>query len=95
MKHIEAVIRMFEPSYDVRRIAARRPNRTNGLFKRGTLFRTALDALRKAPEPMTTREGLMGRGWHPASILGIAVHRHLSCVLCTNGARDDAACQFR
>jgi hypothetical protein len=29
---------------------------------------------------MTTREGLMGRGWHPASILGIAVHRHLSCV---------------
>jgi hypothetical protein len=28
----------------------------NGMFKRGTLFRSAMDALRKAPEPMTTRE---------------------------------------
>ncbi len=56
MKHVEAVIRMFEPGYDVRRIAVRRRNRSNGLFKRGTLFRAALDALRKAPGPLTTRE---------------------------------------
>jgi hypothetical protein len=56
MKHVEAVIRMFDPGYDVRRIPIRRRNRSNGLFKRGTLFRAALDALRKAPEPMTTRE---------------------------------------
>jgi hypothetical protein len=56
MKHVEAVIRMFDPGYDVRRIAVRRRNRTNGLFKRGTLFRAALDTLRKAPEPVTTRE---------------------------------------
>jgi hypothetical protein len=56
MKHVEAVIRMFEPGYDVRRIAVRRRNRTNGLFKRGTLFRAAIDALRKAPEPVTTRQ---------------------------------------
>jgi hypothetical protein len=81
MKHIEAVIRMFEPSYDVRRTAARRRNRTNGLFKRGTLFRTALDALRKAPEPMTTREGLMGRGWHPASILGSGSPSLVLCIV--------------
>jgi len=39
MKHVEAVIRMFDPEYDVRRIAVRRRNRTNGLFKRCTLFR--------------------------------------------------------
>jgi hypothetical protein len=53
MKHVEAVIRMFDPGYDVRRIAVRRRYRSNGLFKRGTLFRAAMDALRKAPEPMT------------------------------------------
>jgi hypothetical protein len=56
MRHVEAVIRMFDPGYDVRRITPRRRNRSNGLFKRGTLFRAALDALRKAPEPMTTRQ---------------------------------------
>jgi hypothetical protein len=56
MRHVEAVIRMFDPDYDVRRIAVRRRNRTNSLFKRGTLFRAALDALRKAPEPITTRQ---------------------------------------
>jgi hypothetical protein len=56
MKHVEAVIRMFEPGYDVRRIPARRRNRTNGLFKRGTMFRAALDALRKAAGPLTTRQ---------------------------------------
>jgi hypothetical protein len=55
MRHVEAVICMFEPGYDVRRIAARR-NRSNGLFKHGALFRLAMDALRKAPEPMTTRQ---------------------------------------
>jgi hypothetical protein len=46
MKHVEAVIRMFEPGYDVRRIAVRRRNRTKACSKRGTLFRAALDALR-------------------------------------------------
>jgi hypothetical protein len=56
MKHVEAVIRMFEPGYDVRRITARRRNRANGLFKRGTLFRGALDTLRNAAGPLTTRE---------------------------------------
>jgi len=71
MRHLEAVIRMFEPGYDVRRIAVRRRNRTNGLFKRGTLFRAALDTLRKAPEPMTTREVveamLVAKGIHEPS----------------------------
>jgi hypothetical protein len=56
MKHIEAVIRMFEPGYDVRRIAVRRRNRKNPWFKRGTLFRAALDVLRRADGPLTTRE---------------------------------------
>src|SRR5437870_5581162 len=33
-EHVEAVIRIFEPVYDVRRIAARRRNRKNKWFPR-------------------------------------------------------------
>jgi hypothetical protein len=56
MRHLEAVIRMFQPDYDTRRIAARRRYKGNPLFKRGTLFRAALDVLRKADEPLATTE---------------------------------------
>jgi hypothetical protein len=55
-RHVEAVIRMFDPDYNVRAIAARRRVRSNPWFKRGTLFRHALDVLRAAPGPMTVRE---------------------------------------
>jgi hypothetical protein len=56
MIHVEAVIRLFNPDYSVRAISARRRQRTNPWFKRGTLFREALDVLRKAAAPMTVRE---------------------------------------
>jgi hypothetical protein len=56
MKHVEAVIRLFNPAYDVRRIAVRRRNRKNAWFKRGTMFRACLDVLRKSAEPMTARQ---------------------------------------
>jgi hypothetical protein len=56
MKHVEAVIKLFNPDYSVRAISARRRQRGNPWFKRGTLFRYALDALRKAAVPMTVRE---------------------------------------
>jgi hypothetical protein len=56
MIHVEAVIRIFDPAYSVRAISARRRQRTNPWFKRGTLFREALDVLRKAAAPMTVRE---------------------------------------
>jgi hypothetical protein len=55
MKHVEAVIRMFQPGYDVRRIAVKRRKR-NPIFRRGTLLRHALDVLRAAEGPLTTRE---------------------------------------
>jgi hypothetical protein len=51
MRHVEAVIRMFDPSYDVRRIAVRRRN-----AKRGTVFRAALGVLRGATGPLTTKD---------------------------------------
>ena len=56
MKHVEAVIRMFDPAYDVRRISVRRRHKGNPWFKRGTLLRHALDVLRKAQGPLTARE---------------------------------------
>jgi hypothetical protein len=43
MRHVEAVIRMFDPSFDVRRIAVKRRNRNNPWFTRRTLFRAVLD----------------------------------------------------
>ncbi len=56
MKQIEAVIRMFAPSYNVRAISAKRRNVGNPWFKRGTLFRSALDVMREAQGPLTARE---------------------------------------
>lgn len=55
MKHVEAVLKLLQPGYSVRRIAVRR-NEHNGYFKRGTMFRHAIDVLRKAEKPLTTRE---------------------------------------
>jgi hypothetical protein len=56
MVHVEAVLKMFNPDYNVRAISARRRVIGNPWFKRGTLFRHALDVLRVAPEPMTVTQ---------------------------------------
>src|SRR5712671_3142837 len=56
MRAVEAVLKMFDPDYNVRAISARRRVTGNPWFKRGTLFRAALDVLRAAPEAMTTRQ---------------------------------------
>ena len=56
MKAVEAVIQMFDPDYSVRAISARRRVTGNPWFKRGTLFRAALDVLRAAQGPLTVRE---------------------------------------
>jgi hypothetical protein len=56
MKHVEAVLKLLEPGFNARGIAAKRKNRENPFFKRGTVFRAVVDILRGAPAPMTTRE---------------------------------------
>lgn len=56
MKHVEAVIRLFDPAYEVGRIAARRRYKGNPWFKRGTVLRRALDVLRTAEAPLMVRE---------------------------------------
>jgi hypothetical protein len=55
-RHVAAVIKMFSPEYDVKTIAARRTYKANPWFKRGTLFRSALDVMRRTAEPLTVRE---------------------------------------
>src|SRR6185437_813005 len=55
MKHVEAVLRLLDPSYNVRRIAVRR-RKPNPWFRRGTVFRSALEVLRAAKTPLTVRQ---------------------------------------
>jgi hypothetical protein len=55
MVHVEAVLKMLQPGYDVRPIAVRR-RKPNPWFKRGTVWRSALDVLRAAERPLTARE---------------------------------------
>jgi hypothetical protein len=56
MMHVEAVIRMFDPAYDARRIAVKRRQKRNPWFRRGHMFRAAIDVLREAGGPLETRE---------------------------------------
>lgn len=55
MRHVEAVIKLIAPNYSLRPIAVRR-RKPNPYFKRGTIFRSVLELLRTAPEPMTASE---------------------------------------
>lgn len=56
MKHVEAVLKMLEPGFDVTSIAARRRYKVASPYKRGEVFRTVLDVLRAADHPLTSRE---------------------------------------
>lgn len=55
MRHVEAVIKLLDPAYNLARITVKR-RQPNKWFNRGTLHRRALDVLRTATEPMTTTE---------------------------------------
>lgn len=56
MVQVEAVMKMLDPDFNARSIAAKRRNMGNPWFKRGTMFRSAVDAMRRADRPMTCRE---------------------------------------
>src|SRR5712672_26839 len=55
MVHVEAVLKMLEPGYNVRAIAARRRNQRNRYIPRGEGFRRALGVLRDAEGPLAGR----------------------------------------
>jgi len=56
MIQVEAVMKMLDPAFNARAISAKRRNVGNPWFKRGTLYRSAVDVLRRAQEPMTARQ---------------------------------------
>lgn len=60
MMHVEAVLRMYDPNYNVAAIIGRRRINGNPWFKRGALFRGALDTLRTAAGPLSARELVVG-----------------------------------
>lgn len=55
MRHVEAVLKLLDADYSLRRIAVRR-RKPNPWFKRGTVFRSAVDVLRTAEKPLSTQE---------------------------------------
>ena len=55
MRHVEACIKLLDPGYNLAGIAVKR-RKPNKWFKRGTLYRRAVDVLRTASEPMTATE---------------------------------------
>lgn len=56
MMQVEAVMKMLNPAVNIRLIAPKRRNLGNPWFKRGTLFRSAVDVMRRAGRPMTARD---------------------------------------
>ena len=56
LRAVEAVLKMFDPDYNVRAISARRRVTGDPWSKRGTLFRVALDVLRAAPKAISVRQ---------------------------------------
>jgi len=59
MMQVEAVIKMLRPDFPINRIAPKRRNTGNPWFKRGTLYRSAIDVLRMAGKPLTAHEMAM------------------------------------
>jgi hypothetical protein len=55
MMQVEAVMQMLQPGLSVAAIAAKRRNKSNPWFKRGTLFQSAVDVLRRGGVPMAAR----------------------------------------
>lgn len=53
--HVEAVLKLLDPKHNLRRIAIRR-RKPNQWFKRGTIWRAALDVLRQAKSPLSVSE---------------------------------------
>ena len=56
MMQVEAVLQMLKPDFNIRALSAKRRNKSNPWFRRGTLFRSAVDVMRRAQAPMTARE---------------------------------------
>jgi hypothetical protein len=90
-KAVEAVLRMFDPEFNARAISARRRVIGNPWFKRGTLFRHALDVLRTATAPMSVTEiaaaMLTAKGVEPTRKQRLGIEAGVRCSLENNAGR--------
>lgn len=55
MEHVEAVLKLLIPGYSARAISVRR-RAPNPFFKRGTVFRSAIDVMKGTTTPMSAGE---------------------------------------
>jgi hypothetical protein len=55
IERVQAVIRMLEPGINIRSVAIEK-RKPNPWFKRGTLFRLTVEALKAAGRPLSSRE---------------------------------------
>jgi hypothetical protein len=56
MMQVEAVLKMLRPDFNIALIAPKRRVIGNPWFKRGTMFRSAVDVMRRAGTPITARQ---------------------------------------
>lgn len=56
LKHVGAVIHLYEPRFDLRTIAPHRKHSRNQWFSRGETLQRGLSALRVAGKPLTSRQ---------------------------------------
>lgn len=54
--NIDGAITLFDPDYDLQSIKAKAPKQANPWFKHGETSRMVLDVLRRAPQPLSTRQ---------------------------------------
>lgn len=55
LDHVDAVLRMLEPGINIHSAAVQK-RESNPWFKKGTLFRAAIEAMRAAGRPLSSRE---------------------------------------
>ena len=56
LRHVQAVIHLFEPDFNLKSIIPRRRQLRNGYFKRRECLLLALDVLRNSERPMSARQ---------------------------------------
>jgi len=82
LAHLDAVIKMFQPNYDIGKIATKRTiERSKTGTARGSGTREALKVLREATEPLTTKEIarriLKGRGEPLCDVVSDALAKNI------------------
>jgi hypothetical protein len=74
LTHVDATMRLFDPDIRPDTIRAKQPRARSAWFRQGECLRLIYDALRDAPQPVTTRE-LAERIMHVKAMSAADDHR--------------------